>query len=131
MARLLNGLSWGVLGLVTVFCALQALEFVLLPRNGAMDGGFADMAAGFAGRFGVFLVMAGTMLVVSLFVLNAAGRAGRESFGVAVLAAIAGASAGALVRYGIGAIPPGESARYLVLVFFSWIGAGAILVAAY
>src|SRR5436190_6840241 len=129
--RLLNGLSWGVLALITAFCALQALEWVLLPRNGALDGGLADMAAGFLGRFGVFLVMAGTMLIVSLVVLNVAGRAGRESFGVAVLAAIAGASAGALVRYAIGAIPADESARYLLLVFTSWIGSGAILVAAY
>jgi LytS/YehU family sensor histidine kinase len=79
----------------------------------------------------VFLVMAGTMLIVSLLVLNAAGRAGHESFGLAVLAAIAGAGAGTLVRYGIGAIPADSSPRYLLLVFTSWIGSGAILVAAY
>jgi len=129
--RLLNGLSWGVLALVSVFCALQALEWVLLPRNGAMNGTWEDFALGWLGRFAVFMVMAATMLVVSLVVLNAAGRAGRESIGVAVLAAIAGASAGALLRYAIGAVPAAESARFLFLVFTSWIGSGAVLVAGY
>ena len=129
--RLLNGLSWSALGLVGVFCGLQALEWVLVPRNGALEGGLSDLAEGFVGRFGVFLVMGGTMLIVSLCVLNAAGRAGRESIGVAVLAAIAGAGAGTLVRYGIGATPADESPRYLLLVFTSWIGSGAILVASY
>jgi len=104
---------------------------VLLPRNGAIGGGLGDLALGWFGRLGVFLVMAVTMLVVSLMVLNAAGRAGRESFGVAALAAVAGGVAGALVRYAIGAIPADESARYLLLVFTSWIGSGAILVAGY
>src|SRR5258706_9581250 len=123
--RLLNGLSWGALALVGAFCALQALEWVLLPRNGAMDGTWADFALGWLGRFAVFMVMAATMLVVSLLVLNAAGRAGRESIGIAVLAAIAGATAGVLLRYAIGAVPADESARFLVLVFTSWIGSGA------
>ena len=129
--RLLNGLSWSVLALVTAFCVLQAVEWVLLPRNGAMGTGFADMALGFVGRLGVFMVMGITMLVVSLVVLNAAGRAGRENFGVAALAAIAGASAGVLVRYAIGAVPADESPRFLLLVFTSWIGSGAVLVAGY
>jgi len=129
--RLLNGLSWSVLALVSTFCALQAVEWVLLPRNGAMEGGFADMALAFLGRLGVFMVMGITMLVVSLVVLNAAGRAGRENIGVAVLAAIAGASAGTLLRYAIGAVPVDESPRFMLLVFTSWIGSGAVLVAGY
>lgn len=129
--RLLNGLSWSVLALVTAFCVLQAVEWVLLPRNGAMGTGFADMALGFVGRLGVFMVMGITMLVVSLVVLNAAGRAGRENIGVAVLAAIAGATAGTLLRYGIGAVPADESPRFMILVFTSWIGSGAVLVAGY
>ena len=129
--RLLNGMSWSALALVSVFCALQAVEWVLLPRNGAMGGGFDDMALAFLGRLGVFMVMGITMLIVSLVVLNAAGRAGRENIGVAVLAAIAGASAGVLVRYSIGAVPTDESPRFLLLVFTSWIGTAGVLVAAY
>jgi len=129
--RLLNGLSWGVVALVSAFCALQALEWVLLPRNGAMGGTLDDITLAWLGRFAVFTVMGVTMLVVSLVVLNAAGRAGRENIGVAVLAAIAGASAGVLVRYGIGAVPADESPRFLLLVFSSWIGSGAVLVASY
>ena len=37
--RLLNGLSWGALALVGAFCALQALEWALLPSNGVVGGG--------------------------------------------------------------------------------------------
>ena len=114
--RLLNGLSWSGIALVSVFCVLQAVEWVLMPRNGAMGGGFDDMALAFIGRLGVFMVMGITMLVVSLVVLNAAGRAGRENIGVAVLAAIAGATAGTLLRYGIGAVPADESPRFMILV---------------
>jgi signal transduction histidine kinase len=129
--RLLNGLSWGVIALVTAFCALQSLEWVLLPRNGVVGGGAAYLVLGWFGRMGVFLVMAITMLVVSLVVLNAAGRAGRESLWVAVLAAVAGAAAGTLARYAIGATPADEGPRYLLLVFASWIGSGGILAAGY
>src|SRR5204862_985587 len=82
-------------------------------------------------RMTVFLVTGATMLVTALVVLNAAGRAGRDNFGVAVLAAIAGAGVSALVRYAIGATPSGEGAAYMLLVFTSWLGSGAILVAGY
>jgi len=129
--RLLNGLSWGVLALVAAFCALQALEWVLLPNNGVVGAGAEYLAMGWFSRIGVFLLTAGTMLVTTIVVLNAAGRAGRESFAVAVLAAIAGAAAAALMRYAVGATPAGEGPRYILLVFMSWIGSGAVLAAGY
>ena len=131
MQRLLNGLSWSALALVAAFCALQALEWVLAPASGVVGGGIGDMALGWLSRMTVFLVTGATMLVTALAVLNAAGRAGRDNFGVAVLAAIAGAGVSALVRYAIGATPSGEGAAYMLLVFTSWLGSGAILVAGY
>src|SRR6267378_1143353 len=131
MQRLLNGLSWSALALVAAFCALQALEWVLAPASGVVGGGIGDMALGWLSRMTVFLVTGVTMLVTALVVLNAAGRAGRDNFGVAVLAAIAGAGVSALVRYAIGATPSGEGAAYMLLVFTSWLGSGAILVAGY
>ena len=131
MQRLLNGLSWSALALVAAFCALQALEWVLAPASGVVGGGIGDMALGWLSRMTVFLVTGVTMLVTALVVLNAAGRAGRENFGVAVLAAVAGAGVSALVRYAIGATPSGEGAAYMLLVFTSWLGSGAILVAGY
>src|SRR5882762_3318932 len=88
---LINGLSWSALALVAAFCALQALEWVLAPASGLVGGGIGDMALGWLSRMTVFLVTGVTMLVTALVVLNAAGRAGRDNFGVAVLAAIAGA----------------------------------------
>ena len=131
MQRLLNGLSWSALALVAAFCALQALEWVLAPASGVVGGGIGDMALGWLSRMTVFLVTGVTMLVTALVVLNAAGRAGRENFGVAVLAAVAGAGVSALVRYAIGATPTSEGAAYMLLVFTSWLGSGAILVAGY
>ena len=131
MQRLLNGLSWSALALVSGFCALQALEWMLAPTNGVIGGGIGDMALGWLSRLVVFLVTGVTMLVTALVLLNAAGRAGRENFGVAVLAALAGAGVSALVRYAIGATPTSEGAAYMLLVFTSWLGSGAILVAGY
>lgn len=134
--RLLNGLTWGALTLVAAFSALQAVEWVLLPNNGVLVGGMgsidaADMAHGWIGRLGVFLVTAATMLITTLVVLNAAGRAGRESIGVALLAAIAGAAAAAGIRYAIGATPAEEGPRYMLLVFMSWVGSGGVLAIGY
>jgi signal transduction histidine kinase len=131
MQRLLNGLSWSALALVAAFCALQALEWVLAPASGVVGGGIGDMALGWLSRMTVFLVTGVTMLVTALVVLNAAGRAGRENFGVAALAAVAGVGFSALVRYAIGATPASEGAAYMLLLFTSWLGSGVILVAGY
>ena len=129
--RLLNGLSWRALALVAGFCALQALEWVLLPKGGIIGGAPAELALGFLSRLAVFLITGVTMLIAALVVLNAAGRSGRESFIVALLAVLAGAGASALVRYAVGAVPIGEGPRYMLLIFTSWLGASAVLVAGY
>jgi sensor histidine kinase YesM len=129
--RLLNGLSWPALALVGAFCALQALEWVLLPNNGVVGGGALYMAYGWFSRMGVFLLTGGTMVITTIVVLNAAGHAGRESLAMAVLAAVAGAAAAALMRYAFGATPLNEGPRYILLVFLSWLGSGAVLAAGY
>jgi signal transduction histidine kinase len=129
--RLLNGLSWSALALVGAFCAVQALEWALAPSNGVVGGGAADFALGWLGRLAVFVIGGITMLVTALVVLNAAGRAGRENVAIAVLAAVVAAGASALVRYAVGATPAGDGPGYMVLVFTSWIGSAAILVAGY
>ncbi|TMG77351.1 MAG: histidine kinase, partial [Betaproteobacteria bacterium] len=129
--RLLNGLSWKALALVAGFCALQALEWVLSPKSGVIGGPAAELAFGFLGRLAVFLITGVTMLITALMVLNAAGRSGRESFVVAAMAVLAGAGASALVRYAVGAVPVGEGPRYMLLIFTSWLGSSAVLVAGY
>src|SRR5205809_2634009 len=131
MQRLLNGLSWSAIALVAGFCALQALEWVLAPMNGVVGGGAAGRALGWLSRMAVFLVMGVTMLVTALVILNAAGRAGRENLAVAALATVAGCVVATLTRYAIGATPATDGAAFMVLVFTSWIGSGAILVAGY
>jgi signal transduction histidine kinase len=129
--RLLTGLSWKALALVAAFCVLQALEWVLSPKSGVMGGDAGDLALGFLSRLTVFLITGATMLVSAIAVLNAFGRAGRENFGVALIAVVASAGAAALVRYAVGAVPEGEGARYMLLIFTSWLGASAVLVAGY
>jgi signal transduction histidine kinase len=129
--RLLNGLSWKALALVAGFCALQAFEWVLSPKSGVIGGDASDFAVGFVGRLTVFLITGFTMLVTAIAVLNAFGRAGRENFAVAVLAVLASAAAAAVVRYAVGAVPADEGARYMLLIFSSWVGASAVLVAGY
>ena len=129
--RLLTGLSWKALALVAGFCALQALEWVLSPKSGVIGGDAADLALGFLSRLTVFLITGATMLVAAIVVLNAFGRAGRENFGVAIIAVVASAGAAALVRYAVGAVPEGEGARYMLLIFTSWLGSSAVLVAGY
>jgi sensor histidine kinase YesM len=129
--RLLSGLSWKALALVAAFCALQALEWVLSPKSGVMGGDASDLALGFLARLTVFLITGVTMLLTAIAVLNAFARAGRENFGVAIIAVIASAGAAALVRYGVGAVPEGEGARYMLLIFTSWMGSSAVLVAGY
>jgi signal transduction histidine kinase len=131
MQRLLNGLTWGALALVAAFCALQALEWVLAPTNGVMGGGGGDMALAWLSRLTVFLVTGVTMLVTAVVILNGAGRAGRESFAVAALATVAAAVIAALTRYIIGATPAADGAAFMLLVFTSWVGSGAILVAGF
>ena len=129
--RLLNGLSWSAFALVGAFCALQALEVILSPMSGIIGGGAADIALAFVSRLTVFLITAVTMLVTAVVILNGAGRAGRESFAVAVLAAVAAAVVATLTRYIVGATPASEGAGFMLLVFTSWIGSGAILVSGY
>jgi hypothetical protein len=129
--RLLNGLSWKALALVAGFCALQAVEWVLSPKSGVMGGDAGDLALGFLSRLTVFLITGATMLLAAIAVLNAFGRAGRENFGVAIIAIVASAGAAALVRYAVGAVPQGEGARYMLLIFTSWLGSSAVLVAGY
>jgi signal transduction histidine kinase len=131
MQRLLNGLSWSALALVAAFCALQALEWVLAPSNGVVGGSAGDLALGWVSRLAVFLVTGVTMLITALVILNAAGRAGRENLAVDALAAVAGAAVAALARYAIGATPATEGPAFMLLVFTSWVGSGAILVTGY
>jgi signal transduction histidine kinase len=131
MNRFLNGLSWSAFALVTAFCALQALEWALAPKSGVVGADAAYFALGLLSRFAAYMVTGATMLVTALLVLNAAGRSGRESFLVAAAAAVAGAGVSALVRYAVGATPSGEGPGYILLVFSSWLGSSAILVAAY
>jgi signal transduction histidine kinase len=131
MQRLLNGLSWSALGLVAVFCALQATEWVLEPSSGVVGLDAGEVATAWFARLWVFLVTGLTMVVTALAVLNAAGRAGRENFGVAAAAAVAACLAAAVVRYLVGATPATEGAAFMLMVFISWLGSGAILVAGY
>jgi signal transduction histidine kinase len=131
MQRLLNGLSWSALALVAAFCALQALEWILAPMNGVVDAGGGEMLLAFVSRLTVFLITGVTMLVTAVVILNGAGRAGRENLAVAVLATIAAAVVAAVTRYIVGATPATEGAAFMLLVFTSWVGSGAILVAGY
>jgi signal transduction histidine kinase len=128
--RLLNGLSWSAIALVAGFCALQALEWVLAPGSGVI-GDAGDMALAWLSRLTVFLVTAMTMLITAVVILNGAGRAGRESVAVAALATVAAAVVAALTRYIVGATPAADGAAFMLLVFTSWIGSGAILVAGF
>ena len=128
---LLDGLSWGVLALVGVYCAIQALEWTLAPTTGVVGSGAFDMAEAWLSRFWVFAVTAVTMLVTALAVLNAAGRAGRENPAVAVVAVVAACLVAAVMRYSIGATPESEGAAFMLLVFISWLAAGTILVGGY
>lgn len=129
--RLLNGLSWSAFALVGAFCALQALEVVLAPVSGIVGGGAADMVLAFVSRLTVFLITGVTLLVTAVVILNGAGRAGRENLAVAVLATLAAAVVATLTRYIVGATPATEGAAFMVLVFASWVGSGAILVGGY
>lgn len=127
----LDGLSWSALALVGAYCAIQALEWTLSPMSGAVGSGAADMARTWLSRFWVFSVTAGTMLATTLVVLNGAGRAGRENPAVAVVAIVAACVVAAVTRYAIGATPADEGAGFMLLVFLSWLAAGAVLVAGY
>lgn len=129
--RLLSGLSWGAFALVGAFCALQALEWVLSPMSGVLGGGAGEVMLAFLSRLTVFLITGVTMLVTAVLILNGAGRAGRENLAVAVLAAVAAAVVAAVTRYIVGATPATEGAAYMLLVFTSWIGSGALLVAGF
>jgi len=128
---LLDGLSWSVLALVGVYCAIQALEWTLAPMTGVVGGGALDIAEAWLSRFWVFAVTACTMLVTALVVLNAAGRAAHENPAIAVMTVVAACVVAAVTRYAIGATPESEGAAFMLLVFISWLAAGAILVGGY
>jgi hypothetical protein len=127
----LDGLTWGALALVCAFCAIQALEWALSPMSGIVGGSAGDLAYAWLSRLTVFLITGVTMLLTALVVLNAAGRAARDNFAVAVVAAVAACVVAALTRYVVGATPATEGPAYMLLVFTSWLGSGAILVAGY
>lgn len=129
--RLLDGLSWSALALVGAYAAVQALEWTLSPMVGAVGSGAGDIALTWFSRFWVFAVTAGTILVTAVVVLNAAGRAGRENPAVAVVAVVAAVVVAAVTRYTIGATPAEEGAVFMLLIFISWLAAGAVLVAGY
>jgi sensor histidine kinase YesM len=131
MQRLLNGMSWSALAIVAMFCVFQATEWLLTPASGVIGLDSRDLALSWLSRLTVFLVTGVTMLLTALVVLNAAGRAGRENSGVAVLAAVAACVVAALTRYAIGATPASEGAAFMLLVFMSWLGAASILVTGY
>src|SRR5258708_37955015 len=131
MQPLLNGMSGSAPVIVAMFCVFQATEWVLTPASGVIGLDDGDVALSWLSRLTVFLVTGVTMLVTALIVLNAAGRAGRENSGVAVLAAVVACVAAAITRYVIGATPASEGAAFMLMVFLSWIGAGAILVTGY
>jgi signal transduction histidine kinase len=126
---LLQGLSWSGLALVLAFCVLSALEVAILPMSGATGSGFADQAAAGLARIPAFLVTGVTALITAIIVLNAAGRAGREQIGLAVLAAIAGCVVASVVRYLVGATPESEGAAFMFRVFVSWLAPAAMLTA--
>src|SRR5258706_13550032 len=95
MQRLMIGMSWRALAIVAMFGVFQATEWVLTPASGVIGLASRDVALCWLSRLTVFLITGVTMLVTALVVLNAAGRAGRENSGVAVLAAGSGRGGGA------------------------------------
>jgi len=117
----LQGFSWSALGLVVVFCALSALEVVTAPSRGGFSPGIGDMALSALARIPAFLVGGVTMLVTAIIVLNAAGRAGRERIGLAVLAALLGSLVAALTRYLVGATPAADGVAFVLKVFVAWL----------
>ena len=124
---LLHGLSWGAFALVLAFCVLSAAEVGIMPGSGATIGDLADQAAAGLVRIPVFLVTGVTALVTAVIVLNAAGRAGRERMGLAVLAAIAGCLVASVMRFLVGATPESEGAAFMLRVFVTWLApAGAL-----
>lgn len=118
---LLEGLSWSALALVVLFCALSALETVAAPSPGGFYNDLGEMAVAGLSRIPVFLVNGVTTLVTAIVVLNAAGRAGRERIGLAVLAAVVGSLVAALTRYLVGATPAVEGISFVSKVFVSWL----------
>jgi len=118
---LLHGLSWSALALVLLFCALSALETVTAPSRGPFFSDAGDLALAGLTRIPVFLINAVTTLVTAVIVLNAAGRAGRERIGLALLAAVIGSLVAAVTRYLVGATPPAEGVAFISKVFVSWL----------
>ncbi|MGH8674938.1 MAG: sensor histidine kinase [Burkholderiales bacterium] len=126
---LLQGLSWSGLALVFAFCALCAVEVAMMPGSGATRGDLAEQAIAALARIPVFLVTGVAALITAIIVLNAAGRAGRERIGLAVLAAIAGCVVASVTRYLVGATPASEGAPFMLRVFMTWLVPAAALTA--
>ena len=124
----LQGVSWNALALVLAFCALSALNVVLSPRASMGDGVVEVAAAGLV-RAAVFLVGGVTMLVAAVLVLNAAGRAGRERIGLAVLAAAVACFAASVMRYLVGATPEADGLYYILKIFITWFAPALALTA--
>src|SRR2546423_14046885 len=95
---LIDGLSWSVVALVLVFCALTSLESMLSPHMGVFGSG-REMVLSWLVRIPIFMVMGVTVLITALVVLNAAGRAGRLNPVLAVAAAGAGCLGAPVPRY--------------------------------
>jgi LytS/YehU family sensor histidine kinase len=128
---LLDGLSWGAVGLVLAFCALAALEWMLSPKSGVVGAGAAEMLHAWLSRIPIFMVSGFTVLLTALVVLNAAGPAGRLNSLLAVAAAVTACLVAALARYAIGAAPAADGAAFLVSAFITWFVPAAALVAGY
>ena len=128
---LLDGLSWGAIGLVLAFCAFAALEWMLSPKSGIVGAGAADMLLAWLSRIPIFMITGFTVLVTALVVLNAAGPAGRLKPLLAAAAAVVACLVAALARYAIGAAPAADGAAFMVSAFITWFVPASALVAGY
>ena len=104
---------------------------MLDPGSGVVGSGFGDMLLAWLSRVPIFFVSGFTVLVTAIVVLNAAGRAGRENLGLALLATVVGCLIAAVIRYLVGAAPAGEGAIFVLRAFGSWFVPAAALVAGY
>src|SRR3989442_14819087 len=127
---LIDGLSWSALALVLAYCALTSLESMLSPHMGVFGSG-RDMVLSWLVRIPIFMVMGVTVLITTLVVLNAAGRAGRLNPVLAVAAAVAGCLVSPFTRYSIGGAPAAGGPAFIVSAFISWVIPAAALVAGF
>src|SRR2546423_12948035 len=109
---LIDGLSWSVVALVLVFCALTSLESMLSPHVGVFGSG-RDMLLSWLVRIPIFMAMGVTVLITALVVLNAAGRAGRLNPVLAVAAAVARRLAAPVTRYARAGAPTPDGPAFV------------------